>query len=264
MATQRVTALITGASSGIGAVYADRLAARKYDLVLVARRADRLQALSSALENRYGVRVTTLIADLSKAEGIRQVEETLQQNSAIEVLVNNAGAANLAPFLSSDADSHEALNTLNTTALMRLTLAVLPRFTEQNHGTIINIASVLAFHARAGSAVYSATKAWVLNFTRGLQEEFADTALRIQAVLPAATATEIWGHSGVTLDSLPAGSVMTTENLVDAALAGLDQGERVTIPPVEDLALWQHWEEARLALFGASRNGTPASRYTIV
>ena len=263
MATQRITALITGASSGIGAVYADRLAARNYDLVLVARRADRLQALSGELEKRYGVRVTTLIADLSKAEGIQRVEETLRQERAIELLVNNAGAANLAPLLSSDADSHEALNTLNTTALMRLTLAVLPRFVEQNRGTIINIASVLAFHARAGSAVYSATKAWVLNFTRGLQEEFAESAVRIQAVLPAATATEIWGHSGVTLGSLPAGSVMTTENLVDAALAGLDQGELVTIPPVEDLALWQRWEEARLTLFNASRNGTPASRYPI-
>lgn len=263
MTTQRITALITGASSGIGAVYADRLAARNYDLVLVARRADRLQALSGALEKRYGVSVTTLVADLSKTDGIVRVEDALRQNSAIELLVNNAGAANLAPFLSSDADSHEALNTLNTTALMRLTLAVLPRFVEQNRGTIINIASVLAFHARAGSAVYSATKAWVLNFTRGLQEELAESAVRIQAVLPAATATEIWGHSGVTLDSLPAGSVMTTENLVDAALAGLDQGELVTIPPVEDLTLWQRWEEARLTLFNASRNGTPASRYPL-
>lgn len=264
MATQRITALITGASSGIGAVYADRLAARNYDLVLVARRADRLQELSGALKKRYGVSVTTLIADLSKTEGIQRVEETLRQNSNIELLVNNAGAANMAPFLSSDAEAHEAINTLNTTALMRLTLAALPRFVEQNRGTIINISSVLAFHAWAGSAVYSATKAWVLNFTRGLQEEFAESAVRIQAVLPAATATEIWGHSGVALDSMPAGSVMTTENLVDAALAGLDQGELVTLPPVEDLTLWQNWDEARLALFSASRNGTPASRYPLV
>lgn len=94
MATQRISALITGASSGIGAVYADRLAARNYDLVLVARRADRLEALSSALEKRYGVNVTTLVADLSKTEGIERIEETLRQNSAIELLVNNAGAAN--------------------------------------------------------------------------------------------------------------------------------------------------------------------------
>lgn len=255
------TALITGASSGIGAIYADRLAARGYDLLLVARRGDRLQALADDLQHRHGVKISTLVADLSKAEGIEQVETVLRDDTTISLLVNNAGAANLAPILSSGADQHEAINTLNTTALMRLTLAALPRFVENNQGTIINIASVVAFHARAGSAVYSATKAWVLNFTRGLQEEFAGSNLRIQAVLPAATATEIWGHSGITLDALPEGSVMTSEDLVDAALAGLDRGELVTIPPVEDLQLWDNWEAARLALFSASRNGKPASRY---
>lgn len=261
MAAQGSTALITGASSGIGAVYADRLAARGYDLILVARRADKLQALADRLSARYAVHIAIQQADLSTAAGIRDIEETLRQNSAIDLLVNNAGAASLTPFLASDADAHEAINTLNTTALMRLTLAVLPRFVERKRGDIINIASVVAFHARAGSAVYSATKAWVLNFTRGLQEEYADSGIRIQAVLPAATATEIWGHSRITLDMLPEGSVMTTEDLVDAALAGWDQGELVTIPPVENLQLWQSWEEARLALFGASRNGQPASRY---
>ncbi|MDZ7321499.1 SDR family oxidoreductase [Kosakonia sacchari] len=256
------TALITGASSGIGAIYADRLAARGYDLLLVARRGDRLNTLADDLQHRHGVKISTLVADLSTAEGIQQVEAVLRDDTTISLLVNNAGAANLAPILSSSADQHEAINTLNTTALMRLTLAVLPRFVENNQGTIINIASVVAFHARAGSAVYSATKAWVLNFTRGLQEEFAGSNVRIQAVLPAATATEIWGHSGITLDALPEGSVMTSEDLVDAALAGLDQGELVTVPPVEDLQLWDNWEAARLALFSASRNGKPASRYS--
>ncbi|MEQ4452813.1 SDR family NAD(P)-dependent oxidoreductase [Kosakonia sp. YIM B13605] len=256
------TALITGASSGIGAIYADRLAARGYDLLLVARRGDRLHALANDLQHRHGVKISTLVADLSAVEGIQQVETVLRDDTTISLLVNNAGAANLAPILSSSADQHEAINTLNTTALMRLTLAVLPRFVENDQGTIINIASVVAFHARAGSAVYSATKAWVLNFTRGLQEEFAGSNVRIQAVLPAATATEIWGHSGITLDALPEGSVMTSEDLVDAALAGLDQGELVTVPPVEDLQLWDNWEAARLALFSASRNGKPASRYS--
>lgn len=256
------TALITGASSGIGAIYADRLAARGYDLLLVARRGDRLNTLADDLQHRHGVKISTLVADLSNAEGIQQVEAILRDNTTISLLVNNAGAANLAPILSSSAEQHETINTLNTTALMRLTLAVLPRFVEDNQGTIINIASVVAFHARAGSAVYSATKAWVLNFTRGLQEEFAGSNVRIQAVLPAATATEIWGHSGITLDALPEGSVMTSEDLVDAALAGLDQGELVTVPPVEDLQLWDNWEAARLALFSASRNGKPASRYS--
>ncbi len=263
MAGVRSTALITGASSGIGAVYADRFAARGYDLILVARRTEKLQALAQALTQRYGVEVIVQAADLSTSAGIEAVEATLRDTSRIEVLVNNAGAASLTPLLASDAAAHEAINTLNTTALMRLTLAVLPRFVARNQGSVINIASVVAFHARAGSAVYSATKAWVLNFTRGLQEEFAETGIRIQAVLPAATATEIWGHSSITLDMLPEGSVMTTEDLVDAALVGWDRGEAVTIPPVENLQLWQSWEEARLALFSASRNGKPASRYSL-
>lgn len=101
----------------------------------------------------------------------------------------------------------------------------------------------------------------MLNFTRGLQEEFADSQVRIQAVLPAATATEIWGLSGITADDLPAGSVMTTDNMVDAALAGLDQGELITIPPMHDETLWARYEEARLALFASARTGEPAPRY---
>jgi len=127
----------------------------------------------------------------------------------------------MAPFLAGEVAQHQAINTLNTTALMRLTYAILPRLARNNRGTLINIASVLALHVRAGSALYSATKAWVLSFTRGLQEEFADSNVRIQAVLPAATATEIWSHSGVTVDDLPEGSVMTTDDMVDASLAGV-------------------------------------------
>ncbi|MCT9843153.1 SDR family oxidoreductase [Leclercia adecarboxylata ATCC 23216 = NBRC 102595] len=261
MSTQRSTALITGASSGIGAVYADRLAARGYDLVLVARREARLLALAEQLEQRYGVKVTTLTADLTDETGIRAVEESLRSNTAIDTLINNAGTAQMAPFLAGDVAQHQAINMLNTTALMRLTYALLPRLAQNNRGTLINIASVLSIHARAGSALYSATKAWVLNFTRGLQEEFADSQVRIQAVLPAATATEIWELSGITADDLPAGSVMTTDNMVDAALAGLDQGELITIPPMHDETLWTRYEEARLALFASARTGEPAPRY---
>jgi len=261
MTTQRSTALITGASSGIGAVYADRIAARGYDLVLVARREDRLQALAAQLEQRYGVNVATLTADLTEETGIRAVEEVLRSNSRIDTLVNNAGTAQMAPFLAGDVAQHQAINMLNTTALMRLTYALLPRLAQNNRGTLINIASVLSIHARAGSALYSATKAWVLNFTRGLQEEFADSNVRIQAVLPAATATEIWAISGVSVNDLPEGSVMTTDNMVDAALAGLDQGEQITIPPLHDESLWARYEEARLALFDSARTGEPAPRY---
>lgn len=260
MTTQITTALITGASSGIGAVYADRLAARGANLVLVARREDRLKTLAADLRARYGVAVDILVADLTDEAGIRAVEEELRSNTAIDTLVNNAGTAQMAPF-AGDVAQHQAINTLNTTALMRLTYAILPRLAQNNRGTLINIASVLALHVRAGSALYSATKAWVLSFTRGLQEEFADSSVRIQAVLPAATATEIWSHSGVTVNDLPEGSVMTTDDMVDASLAGLDQGEPITIPPMHDVGLWDRYEAARLELFNSARTGIPAPRY---
>ncbi|HBS0038364.1 TPA: SDR family NAD(P)-dependent oxidoreductase [Klebsiella pneumoniae] len=248
------TAFITGASSGIGAIYAERLAARGYNLILAARREDRLQA-------RYAIQASILKADLSEEHGIAAVEQRLQQDPAIDLFINNAGTAKLAGFLASTPREHQAIHTLNTTALLRLSYAALAAFTPRRRGTLINIASILALHTLPGSAVYSASKAWVLSFTRGLQEEFADSGVRIQAVLPAATATDLWPTSGVALDALPSGTVMTTEDLVDAALRGLEMGEQVTLPPVHDLGLWETFEQSRLALFTSARTGQPAPRY---
>lgn len=261
MTASRSAALITGASSGIGAVYADRLAARGYDLFLIARREARLHELATRLQAAYNIKVTTLRADLTQEADIRAVEALLSDTPAISVLVNNAGTAQIGSFLSHSAQAHQDIITLNITALTRLTLAALARFKAQDRGTIINIASVLALHASDTSALYSGTKGYVFNFTRGLQAEFADTGVRLQAVLPAATATEIWELSGVSPENLPAGSVMKTEDLVDAALAGFDAGEAITIPPLHDEALWQRYEEARLAIYAAARTGTPAPRY---
>ncbi|WP_312384880.1 SDR family NAD(P)-dependent oxidoreductase [Atlantibacter subterraneus] len=261
MSTASSTALITGASSGIGAVYADRLAAQGYNLILVARRADRLQALAQQLTERFAVTVTLLVADLSAEAGINAVENELRNNEAITLLVNNAGAAHMASFLDSNAQAHQDIITLNITALTRLSLAALPRFKARYAGTVINIASTLSIHARGETALYSGTKAFVLNFSRGLQAEFAQSGVRIQVVMPSITATEIWGHSGIAHAQLPEGTVMTTEDMVDAALAGLAQGENITIPPLHDMALWERYEEARLAVFGASRTGVPAPRY---
>ena len=240
------TAFITGASSGIGAIYAERLAARGYNLILAARREDRLQALADQLQARYAIQASILKADLSEEHGIAAVEQRLQQDPAIDLFINNAGTAKLAGFLASTPREHQAIHTLNTTALLRLSYAALAAFTPRHRGTLINIASILALHTLPGSAVYSASKAWVLSFTRGLQEEFADSGVRIQAVLPAATATDLWPTSGVALDALPSGTVMTTEDLVDAALRGLERGEQVTLPPVHDLGLWETFEQSRL------------------
>lgn len=257
------TAFITGASSGIGAIYAERLAARGYNLILAARREDRLQALADQLQARYAIQASILKADLSEEHGIAAVEQRLQQDPAIDLFINNAGTAKLAGFLASTPREHQAIHTLNTTALLRLSYAALAAFTPRRRGTLINIASILALHTLPGSAVYSASKAWVLSFTRGLQEEFADSGVRIQAVLPAATATDLWPTSGVALDALPSGTVMTTEDLVDAALRGLEMGEQVTLPPVHDLGLWETFEQSRLALFTSARTGQPAPRYRL-
>lgn len=261
MTTSPSVAVITGASSGIGAVYAERFAARGYDLLLVARREERLQELANKLQALHGINVEILPADLADERGIQAVEEAIRGNERIGVLVNNAGVAHLTPFTAGSAELHQADIALNITALTRMSLAALTRFQAQNSGTLINVASVVSLHARAGSSVYSGTKGYVLNFTRGLQEEVAGTNVKIQAVLPAMTATEIWEVSGVSMENLPPAAIMTTENLVDAALAGLDQGEAVTIPPLHDLAKWEAYESARLAVFESCLTGVPAPRY---
>jgi uncharacterized protein len=257
------TALITGASSGIGAVYADRLAARGYDLMLVARRADRLEALCAQIAKAHGVKAEPIVADLTKDQDVARIEMLLATREDVHVLVNNAGVARLAPAAQTSAT--EALNqiALNITALTRLSQAAVPAFVARKQGLIINIASVLAIHSMAISAIYSGTKAFVLQYSRGLQQELADTGVKVQLVLPASTATELWDLSGVPLAALNKSTLMTTENMVDAALAGLDQGETITWPSVADASLWDTYEAARSELFASTQAGTPAPRYKI-
>ena len=263
MSTSPRTAVVTGASSGIGAVYADRLAARGYDLLLVARRADRLNALADKLSTAHGVKVRVLAADLAKEADLADVEAAIQRDASVRLLVNNAGIARLSPFAQSSAKDAASQIALNVTALTRLAHAVLPGFIARNEGAVINVSSVLAVQALPISSVYSATKAYVLQFSRGLQQELASTGVRVQSVMPAATATEIWSEetSGVPLSALQKETVMSAEDLVDAALAGFDKGEEVTWPSVGDASLWDRFDVARAALFAATRTGTPAARY---
>ena len=254
----RKIAVITGASSGIGAVYADRLAQRGYDLVLVARRADRLQALAATIEKAHGVKVEALVADLATEAGQASVEQLLSSNPAISVLVNNAGIARLSPIAGSALQDSLAQISLNITALTRLAHAALPGMKSRNDGLIINIASALALHTLPFSAVYSGTKAFVLAFSRGLQQELAGTGVKVQVVLPAATATEVWDNSGVPLAALDPETVMQTDVMVDAALRGLDQGEELTMPSLADHALLGQFEASRTALFGNAQSSKVA------
>ena len=263
MSTSPKTAVVTGASSGIGAVYAERLAARGYDLVLVARRADRLNALADKLSTAHGRKVQVLVADLANESDLVRVEAVLKSDASVRMLVNNAGIARFRPFAQSSIDDSASQIALNITALTRLALAVLPGFVARNDGVLVNVASILAVHALPISTVYSATKAYVLQFSRGLQQELASTGVKVQAILPAATETEIWTEdvSGVGLSALAKDTVMRVDDLVDAALAGLDQGEAVTWPSVGDVGLWNTFDAARVALVGATQTGTPAARY---
>ncbi len=254
------TALITGASSGIGAIYADRLARRGYDLILVARNRDRLDSLASRLTTETGRTLEVVAADLGASEGIARVEEILRTDASITMLVNNAGVGATAPLLQSDPGKMDAMITLNVVALTRLTEAVAPKFVGRGTGTIINIASIVAVAPERLNGVYGGTKAFVLAFSQSLHHELADKGVRIQVVLPGATSTEFWDIAGLPVTNLPEAIVMSASDMVDAALAGLDQGELVTIPSLPDIADWNTFEAARQALGPNLSHSRPAER----
>ena len=256
----RPVAVVTGASSGIGAIYAARLAARGHDLILVARRGDLLQALAERLHGEYKVDVDTLVADLADTTSLDRVAETLAANARIDILVNNAGTATLGPISKADSRAQDAMIDLNVRSLTRLSAALLPRFIARNRGAIINIGSVLGFHTLPTSGIYSATKAYVMAFTRGLQTETAGTKVKVQLLMPSATVTDIWEKGGVPLSAVEA-RAMSAEAMVDAALVGLDAGEDFTLPSVNDAQLWSDYDDARAKLFAASQTKQVAERY---
>lgn len=258
------TALITGASSGIGAVYADRLARSGYDLILVARRADKLRELAEDLTTRTGRSVETLAADLTNPSDLARVEAVLRSDASITMLVNNAGIGATAPLLLSDVADMDRMIALNVNVPMRLAYAAAPAFVARGTGTIINIASIVAIAPEVLNGVYGGSKAFVLAFSQSLQHELADKGVRVQAVLPGATATDFWDHAGTPVEHLPREIVMSAEAMVDAALAGLAQGEVVTIPSLPDIADWDAFESSRRGLTPKLSLATPAARYAVV
>ena len=255
------TAVVTGASSGIGAVYADRLARRGYDLVLVARDAARLTLLADRLARETGVHTEVLQADLTNPADRARVEQRLQSDASITLLLNNAGMAVSGTFLESDIDAVERMIALNVVAPTRLAAAVTKGFAARKAGTLINIASVLALVPEMFSGTYSGTKAYVLNLSKSLQAELGRHGVRVQAVLPGATRTEIWDRAGTPIAHLPQEMLMDVDTMVDAALAGLDQGEEVTIPSLEAVREWTALEDARRALGPFLSLRDPARRY---
>jgi uncharacterized protein len=255
------TALITGASSGMGAVYADRLARRGHDLILVARNRDRLDALATRLAEDTGRSAQVVVADLNDKADRARVEQVLRTDAAISVLVNSAGFGSTAPLLDADIDTMDQMIDVNVTALVHLTYAIVPAFVKRGGGTIVNIASAMAIWPELLNGVYGGTKAFVLAFSLSLHKELAERKLRVQAVLPGATATRFFEVAGTPLEQVPARMVMTAEDVVDAALADLDRGELVTIPSLPDYAEWEAYEAARQQMIPKLSLSAPAERY---
>lgn len=258
---QATTALVTGASSGIGAVYAERLAARGHDLLLVARDRQHLEALAADLQARHGVNVEVLSADLAQAGDLARIEQRVRDDQSIGVLVNNAGIAMNGTLADAPAAQINALVALNIVALTRLASAAAAQFGQAGRGTIINLASVVALAPEMFNAVYSASKAYVLSLTQTLQGELKDKGVQVQAVLPGVTRTEIWERSGLDVAVIDPQMVMEVGEMVDAALSGLDSQEWVTIPSLPDAEDWQAFIKARNALRPNLSRSTAAARY---
>jgi short-subunit dehydrogenase len=254
------TALITGASSGIGAVYADRLARRGYDLILVARDAAKLSA-GGPIGGETGRKVETIAADLGVSADLRRVEQRLASDSSIAMLVNNAGLGAVKSLVDSTPEELDTLINVNVTALTRLARAAAPGLVARGEGAIINISSIVALKPELLNGVYGGSKAYVLALSQSLHHELGGKGVQVQAVLPGAIATPFWDRAGHAVDNLPAEWVMTPEDLVDAALAGFDQRELVTVPSLPDLEDFNRMEQARHALAGNLSRNKPGVRY---
>jgi uncharacterized protein len=257
--SKKPAVLVTGASTGIGAVYADRFARRGHDLVLVARDQARTEQVADRLRREAGVQVEILRADLTNEADLARVEKRLREDDRIGVLVNNAGSIVPGGFLDQDGSALTRLIALNVTAVTRLANAVAPRFAAAGEGAIINLGSIVGLAPEIGFTVYGATKAFVLFLTQGLHIELGPKGVYVQAVLPSATRTEIWDHAGRDVNALPA--VMETAELVDAALVGFDRRETVTIPPLPDAGQWTAFEAARTAMLPNFMQAHAAARY---
>lgn len=257
--TDKPSVLITGASSGIGATYADRFARRGHDLVLVARDTARMEALAAKLRAETGVTVDIIGADLTKPADVSAIEARLRDDDRIGILVNNAGASAHGGFTQQSSKDVSRVISLNAVALAQLAHAVAPRLAAAGKGAIINIGSVVGLMPEFGQTVYGATKAFVLFLSQGMAQELGPRGVHVQAVLPAATRTEIWERAGVDVNTLS--GVMEVGELVDAALTGFDRGETVTIPPLPDAGQWDAHQASRQAMMPGFGNAHAAERY---
>lgn len=226
----RRLALVTGASSGIGHAFATRLARDAYDLIVVARRRDRLEELAKRLSEAHGVGVEVLVADLAHPDQLREVEARIQRERTLELLVNNAGFGTAGAFAELDPDREENQIRLNVVALVRLTRAALPGMIERGSGSVINVSSVVAFQPDPYNATYGATKAFVNSFTEAVHEELRGSGVRVQALCPGATRTEFQQSAGLDTGKVPSFAWQSAEDVVAASLDGLRRGDLICVP----------------------------------
>jgi len=258
----RPRALVTGASSGIGRAFAERLARDGYDLIIVARRRDRLDELAVRLRASSSA-VDVVPADLTERSGLRAVETRVRDDPALAMLVNNAGFGGYGPFLVMDPDLAERQIELHLTALVRLTRAALPGMVARKSGAVINMSSMLAFSGgvameRPKRATYAASKAYINTFTQILAQELAGTGVRVQALCPGLVRTEFHDTLGGRPPGLP---VIEPADMVRASLAGLALGEVICAPTVSDASAIAKLAEAEAALFGGVGAASVAARY---
>ena len=224
---QRPLALVTGASSGIGAAFARKLAARGYGLLLVARRRDRLEELGSELGN-----AEIIAADLTDGAQLRRLEERIAGETHLELLVNNAGFGTLGRFWEADLESQDRMHRLHILAVARLTHAALPGMVSRGRGAVINVSSVAAFFHNPFNVSYGATKAWMNSFTEALSVELRSVGspVRVQALCPGFTTSEFHDTLGIDRDAIPRWLWMPADYVVESSLRGLDRGSIIVIP----------------------------------
>jgi short-subunit dehydrogenase len=237
----RPVALITGGSSGIGAAFAEQLAEQGHDLILVARRRDRLQEVAQQLERSKGVVVDILVADLTSEEDIGRVEQRIATSSNLEVLVNNAGFGTGGKFYETDIARQDQMHRLHVLATVRLTHAALRGMIERRKGGIINVSSVAAFWQAPGSVSYCATKRWMNSFTEGLAMELQSigSPVKVQGLCPGYTLSEFHDVARVDRSKIPARFWMRAEDVVRVSLQEFGRGATIVVPG------WQY----RIAVF---------------
>jgi uncharacterized protein len=254
-------AIVTGASTGIGAVYARKLAERGYDIITAARNGGRLDANASRIRAETGGAVEVVVADLSKPTEVMKLAQRIADDATVAFLVNNAGVSPQGGVLQNTLADAEGLIAINITAPTLLSIAAAKAFAERGGGAVVNVSSVTAFVPEMFDGAYSGSKSYLINLTVSLAGKTKDAGVHFQAVLPGPTDTEMWARSQVPESVIPRSMIMSPEDLVDAALVGLDRGEVLTLPTAADESVWAAYEAARQALGPHLAAGQPARRY---